>query len=76
MMSLIVKELKEIKASYGDERRSVFEKFKNFSKSDLTKQEDLVVTLSHVGYVKAQPLSIYQSQKRGCLLYTSPSPRD
>ena len=65
MMSLIVKELKEIKASYGDERRSVFEKFKNFSKSDLTKQEDLVVTLSHVGYVKAQPLSIYQSQKRG-----------
>ena len=65
MMSLIVKELKEIKENYGDERRSVFEKFKNFSKSDLTKQEDLVVTLSHVGYVKAQPLSIYQSQKRG-----------
>ena len=40
-------------------------KLVNFSKEDLTKEEDLVVTLSNAGYVKAQPVDIYTSQKRG-----------
>ena len=65
LMKLIRAELEEVKNTYGDERRTQFQKLVNFSKEDLTKEEDLVVTLSHAGYVKAQPVDIYKSQKRG-----------
>ena len=59
---MIRAELEEVKNTYGDERRTQFQKLVNFSKEDLTKEEDLVVTLSHAGYVKAQPVDIYKSQ--------------
>jgi len=65
LMDLIRNELIEIKKNFGDERRTKFEKLINFSKEDLTKEEDLVVTLSNAGYVKAQPIHLYTSQKRG-----------
>ena len=65
LMNLIREELQEIKKIYGDKRRTQFMKLVNFSKEDLTKEEDLVVTLSNAGYVKAQPVDIYTSQKRG-----------
>ena len=65
LMNLIRKELEEIKKIYGDKRRTQFQKLINFSKEDLTKEEDLVVTLSNAGYVKAQPVDTYSSQKRG-----------
>ena len=65
LMDLIREELKEIKKVYGDERKTQFKKFVSFSKEDLTKEEDLVVTLSNAGYVKAQPVDSYSSQKRG-----------
>ena len=65
LMNLIRKELEEIKKIYGDKRRTQFQNLVNFSKEDLTKEEDLVVTLSNAGYIKAQPVDTYSSQKRG-----------
>ena len=65
LMDLIREELEDIKKTYGDKRRTQFQKLINFSKEDLTKEEDLVVTLSNAGYVKAQPVDTYSSQKRG-----------
>ena len=65
LMNLIREELEEIKKIYGDKRRTQFQNLVNFSKEDLTKEEDLVVTLSNAGYVKAQPVDTYSSQKRG-----------
>ena len=65
LMDLIRNELSEIKKNFGDERKTDFEELVNFSKEDLTKEEDLVVTLSNAGYVKAQPIHLYTPQKRG-----------
>ncbi len=65
LMNLIRSELEEIKKTYGDERKTRFEEYVSFSKEDLTKEEDLVVTLSNAGYVKAQPVDTYSSQRRG-----------
>ena len=65
LMDLIRSELEEVKKAYGDKRRTKFEKLVNFSREDLTKEEDLVVTLSNAGYVKAQPVDTYSAQKRG-----------
>jgi len=65
LMNLIREELEEIKRTYGDKRRTQFEQLINFSKEDLTKEEDLVVTLSNAGYVKAQPVDTYSAQRRG-----------
>ena len=59
-------ELTETKTSYGDDRRSVIEEnAQDISLEDLITPEDVVVTLSHSGYVKSQPLADYQSQRRG-----------
>ena len=65
LMGVIKDELQEVKKVFGDERRTMFEKHSNLSIEDLTKEEDLVVTLSHVGYLKSQPLEFYSAQKRG-----------
>ena len=65
LMDLIRNELSDIKKNFGDKRRTKFEELVNFSKEDLTKEEDLVVTLSNAGYVKAQPIHLYTPQKRG-----------
>ena len=65
LMNLIREELNDIKKNFGDKRRTQFQELVNFSKEDLTKEEDLVVTLSNAGYVKAQPVQLYTSQKRG-----------
>ena len=65
LMNLIRNELIDIKKNFGDKRRTQFQELVNFSKEDLTKEEDLVVTLSNAGYVKAQPVQLYSSQKRG-----------
>lgn len=66
LMSVIRDELVEILEKYADERRSeiVAERL-NLTLEDLISEEDVVVTLSHAGYVKAQPLSLYAAQKRG-----------
>ncbi|MFN3594274.1 MAG: DNA gyrase C-terminal beta-propeller domain-containing protein, partial [Thiobacillaceae bacterium] len=63
---IIADELAEVKAQYGDERRSqIVGEAQSFSLEDLIAPEDVVVTLSHAGYIKAQPLDDYRTQKRG-----------
>ncbi|MGD9945515.1 MAG: DNA gyrase subunit A, partial [Burkholderiaceae bacterium] len=64
--SIIGDELKAIKADYGDARRSVIElNATELDTEDLIAPQDMVVTLSHSGYIKSQPLSEYRSQRRG-----------
>ena len=65
-MDIIKEELEEIKAKYGDERRSVIEYAGgNFSIEDMIPNEKVVITISHAGYIKRTPLSEYKTQNRG-----------
>jgi DNA gyrase subunit A len=61
-----VKELLAIKEQYGDERRTeILQDRLDLSLEDLITEENVVVTLSHAGYAKSQPLDRYQAQRRG-----------
>ncbi|HEY7743016.1 MAG TPA: DNA gyrase subunit A [Burkholderiales bacterium] len=63
---IISTELAEMKKQYGDERRSeIVTKTQELSTEDLIAAEDVVVTLSHGGYMKCQPVADYRAQKRG-----------
>ncbi|TCP11195.1 DNA gyrase subunit A [Crenobacter luteus] len=63
---IISDELTAIKAQFGDARRSEIEPFGgDINIEDLITPQDMVVTLSHGGYIKAQPVGDYQSQRRG-----------
>jgi DNA gyrase subunit A len=64
--AIIGGELAEIKREFGDARRSeIVANGADLQLEDLIAPEDVVVTLSHAGYIKAQPLAEYRSQKRG-----------
>lgn len=64
--AIIGDELQAIKAQYGDARRSeIVLNIADISLEDLIAREDMVVTLSHTGYIKRQPLADYRSQRRG-----------
>ncbi|MEW8026354.1 MAG: DNA gyrase subunit A [Candidatus Thiodiazotropha sp.] len=66
LMQVIRGELLEIREQYGDERRTeIIENRLDLTLEDLITEEDVVVTLSHAGYAKAQPISTYQAQRRG-----------
>jgi len=66
LLSLIRGELLEIKEAYGDERRTeITNAALNIAHEDLIAPQDMVVTLSHDGYVKTVPMDEYQAQKRG-----------
>ena len=66
LRSVVGEELLEVKKEYGDERRTeIVESQLDLSDEDLIAEEDLVLTISHQGYAKTQPLDTYQSQKRG-----------
>ncbi|MCL1114787.1 DNA gyrase subunit A [Shewanella basaltis] len=66
LMEVIKEELEEILEQYGDARRTVINANEiDMSLEDLINEEDVVVTLSHLGYAKYQPLSDYQAQRRG-----------
>ncbi|CDG20515.1 DNA gyrase subunit A [Xenorhabdus poinarii G6] len=66
LMEVIREELLAIKAQYNDARRTeLTENSADINLEDLINQEDVVVTLSHQGYVKYQPLSDYEAQRRG-----------
>src|SRR5580765_2215361 len=63
---IISDELDEMKKQYGDERRSeIVENTQDISMEDLIVSEEVVVTLSHGGYMKSQPVADYRAQKRG-----------
>jgi len=66
LMQVIQEELAEIKENFGDERRTEISSARvDLSLEDLIQEEDVVVTLSHAGYAKSQPLDVYQAQRRG-----------
>ncbi|TKB45916.1 DNA topoisomerase (ATP-hydrolyzing) subunit A [Thalassotalea mangrovi] len=66
LMEVIREELEAIREEFGDERRTeISAASHDLSLEDLINEEDVVVTLSHEGYVKYQPLSEYESQRRG-----------
>ncbi len=66
LTAVIRAELVEIREAYGDERRTEISRdHLNLSTEDLIEPQDVVVTLSHAGYAKAQPVSDYQAQRRG-----------
>ncbi len=65
-MQIIKDELLEIKNKYGDERRSVIEyNSDEFSIEDMIPDDDMVITISHLGYIKRTPLAEYRRQSRG-----------
>jgi DNA gyrase subunit A len=77
LMKVIREELEAIKEQYGDERRTeIIESEMDLTVEDLITEEEVVVTLSHEGYVKAQPLSAYRAQKRGGRGKTATSVKD
>ncbi len=64
--ALIAQELTELKERYGDGRRTeIIPQAQDFTAEDLIADEDMVVTISHRGYIKRTPLTIYRSQRRG-----------
>jgi DNA gyrase subunit A len=66
LLKVIREELEVIKAEYGDARRTEIQHSQeDLNVLDLIAPEDMVVTLSHTGYVKRQPASTYRAQKRG-----------
>ncbi|MEQ5040464.1 DNA topoisomerase (ATP-hydrolyzing) subunit A [Providencia rettgeri] len=66
LMEVIREELEIIRDTYNDPRRTeITENTADINIEDLINQEDVVVTLSHQGYVKYQPLSDYEAQRRG-----------
>ncbi|MGD8728440.1 MAG: DNA gyrase subunit A [Gemmatimonadota bacterium] len=65
-MGILKDELEEIAAKYGDERRTeITHAVGSFDVEDLIVEEDMVVTLSHQGYVKRLPITTYRAQRRG-----------
>ncbi len=66
LLDVIRGELIEARDTFGDERRTeIIEDHSDLSDEDLIPPEEVVVTLSHGGYAKAQPIDVYQAQKRG-----------
>lgn len=66
LMEVIREELEEIRAQYQDPRRTeITASSADINIEDLIAQEDVVVTLSHQGYVKYQPVTDYEAQRRG-----------
>jgi DNA gyrase subunit A len=66
LMEVIREELVEIRSTFGDERKTdITAAAHDISMEDLINEEDVVLTLSHEGYVKYQPLTEYEAQRRG-----------
>ena len=66
LMAVIREELEEVRDEFGDERRSeIIESQHDLTVEDLITEEDRVVTISHGGYAKTQPIDTYRAQKRG-----------
>ena len=66
LMEVICEELESVKAEFGDARRTeILEARLDLTLADLITEEERVVTISHGGYAKSQPLAAYQAQRRG-----------
>jgi DNA gyrase subunit A len=66
LRSVIIKELEEVKKDFGDERRTqITDESTEITLEDLIADEQVIVTVSHSGYLKRTPLSTYRQQRRG-----------
>ncbi|MFD0698478.1 DNA gyrase subunit A [Paenibacillus sp. GCM10027628] len=66
ILAIISEELKEIKEKFGDDRRSeITIGEESIEDEDLIPREDVVITITHTGYIKRLPVTTYRSQKRG-----------
>lgn len=66
LLGIIKEELIEVRNKYGDERRTAIEKNPySIDEEDLIAEEDVVITLTHAGYIKRLPIDTYNAQKRG-----------
>jgi DNA gyrase subunit A len=66
LMQIIVDELKELKAKYGDDRRTeIIDESGEFRIEDLIADEEMAITVSNTGYIKRTPISTYRNQRRG-----------
>ncbi|MCL5980027.1 MAG: DNA gyrase subunit A [Gammaproteobacteria bacterium] len=66
LMTVIREELVAIRDQYGDARRTeIVEDSADLSMEDLIAEEEMVVTFTHAGYIKAQPVTVFNAQKRG-----------
>ncbi len=66
LRGVIVKEMEEVKKKFGDERRTqIVDEAAEIQLEDLIVDEQVVVTVSHSGYLKRTPITIYRSQRRG-----------
>jgi DNA gyrase subunit A (EC 5.99.1.3) len=66
ILEIIIEELHEIKKKYGDSRRTeIVEEAAEIDVEDMIVEEDMVVSITHSGYIKRSPVSLYRSQQRG-----------
>ena len=66
ILDIVKNEALELKEEYGDERRTeIVAKVEEMEIEDLIAEEDMVITISHAGYIKRLPVSSYRKQKRG-----------
>jgi DNA gyrase subunit A len=66
LRNLIIKELREVQREYGDERRTqIIEAGAELTLEDLIADEDMAITVTHSGYIKRTPVSVYRAQRRG-----------
>ena len=65
-MEIIENELREVRAAYGDERRTdIVYASEEFNPEDFYADEDMIITVSHLGYIKRTPLTEFRTQNRG-----------
>ncbi|MFC2074942.1 DNA gyrase subunit A [Bdellovibrionota bacterium] len=66
IFEVVVEELEEVREQYGDERRTeIIPVGEDIKLEDMIAEEDMVVTVTHSGYIKRNPVSLYRSQRRG-----------
>ena len=66
VLDIIKKETRDIKERYGDKRRTeIIRDVQDIDIEDLIVDEDMVITVSHAGYIKRSPISLYRAQRRG-----------
>jgi DNA gyrase subunit A len=64
--AIIVQEMRDLKETFGDARRTeILDETTEISIEDMIAEEDMVVTISHEGYIKRNPVSLYRAQRRG-----------
>jgi len=77
VLQIIKDEMKQIRESFGDERRTeILHEAGQIDVEDLIAEEDMVVTFSHEGYIKRNPISLYRAQRRGGKGLTGARPKE